>query len=110
MSLCLLCLFVAFKFFPAFWIPFFGLGVLGAFLGVLQGRMANHRLFLSFVNIGFLDRGSVFSYLTCARVPRSVLVQMPGFHEPFNLNQFGRSRAKPLSKVTATSLLYLHNK
>lgn len=29
---------VFFKFFPAFWIPFFGLGVLGAFLGVLQGK------------------------------------------------------------------------
>ena len=61
MFLCLLCLFVAFEFFPAFWIPFLGLGVLGAFLGVYQGRNGEPpSLSFLLLILVFASRGSVF--------------------------------------------------
>lgn len=58
---------VFFKFFPAFWIPFLGLGVLGAFLGVLQGKNGEPpSLSFDLLVLVFWIGGSVFSYLTCA--------------------------------------------
>jgi hypothetical protein len=58
---------VVFKFFPALWIPFFGLGVLGTFLGAFQGKngvppsLSFNLLFLSLWIVG-----SIFGYVICA--------------------------------------------
>ena len=56
-----------YKFFPAFWIPFFGLGTFGLLFGVFQGKDGSpppdsFKLLFLTLWIG----GSIFSYLTCA--------------------------------------------
>jgi hypothetical protein len=55
-----------YKFFPAFWIPFFGLGTAGLFLGVFQGKNGSPAPdFLKLVFLCFWIGGSFFSYITC---------------------------------------------
>jgi hypothetical protein len=60
-----------FKFFPAFWIPFFGLGVLAAFLGGLQGKNGEPpSLSFDLLMLALWIGGSIFSYLTCASLKK----------------------------------------
>jgi hypothetical protein len=56
-----------FKFFPAFWIPFFGLGTAGLFLGVFRGANDSPAPdFLKWLFFCLWIAGSFFSYITCA--------------------------------------------